>query len=174
MKKIACWLCCLLWLPLSVHASLIGDTVDVRFLTSNGLDVMETVIVGPGPDGDFFGALPFDVLPLGFTLSSLREGCGIASCNPTNTVQVEIIDMDLTGPLVSVDVVTPLQNVITTFSTDLLGKSTVSFLFHEQFTPEGLLLAAQFNVPNTSISEPVSAGLLLFGLLGFSLVKRFS
>jgi hypothetical protein len=143
------------------NASLIGDMVGTRYVSSTGLDTgIEMNLVGPGIDGNFFQNQFFDYDANSFQISSTGNFGGIWTTDPLDTISLQLSSLDFTtGPLTGVSFLTNLSGVSMSFT----GNS-VTFSWKEQNIGTGVYLSAQFTTSGTTIPEPGS--LLVWGLMG--------
>jgi hypothetical protein len=151
----------------TAFASIIGDTVNVRFTDFHNFDVNQTVVVQSGIDGSFFFKnYLFDIEDNFIRFISNGNFCGHTCSGRDATVIFSGLDF---GSAISGIALADggLEAYGVTFTND-----SVSMVI-----PDRSLIVGNFahaDVTLTSVPEPTSIALLGLGLLGFAASRRNS
>jgi hypothetical protein len=152
----------------AVAGPLDGQTVNVN-LTVNGLDYgTQSVLVGAGDEGNYFGDTYFDLNGGAngdeFVYTSTGDFCGI-NCQGGDVVWTLSNIQGLTGFLV-------LQQDVGPVTINSLTSSSVSFSYADNSIHQGVNVVGRFQTG--SVPEPASWALMLggFGMVGGAMRSR--
>ena len=150
-------------------ATLAGQTVSVN-LTAGGTDFgTQSVLVGAGDDGNYFGNTFFDlnggVDGDEFVYTSGGDFCGI-QC--TGDVVWTLSNLDFGSPLTAFVI---RQQDVGTISIDSLTATSVAFRYSDSAIHSGVNVIGQFVA---GVPEPATWGLMIagFGMVGFAARRR--
>jgi opacity protein-like surface antigen len=147
----------------SAQAGLMGDQVGIRYLGQNDTGV-QSVLVGAGEEGNFFGNQFFDFGDFSFSIRSIGNYCGIWTCSAV-PVSLLLTDLDFGQPLTGVVFSTSLTGVNVSYGSDF-----VTFSWTEQSLSPETYLSARFDVGQAP--EPASLALMGLGLAGLAATRR--
>lgn len=154
---------------------LTGQTVQVNLSVPDSGDFgTQTVLVGPGFDGNFFGNTFFD-LDGGangdeFIYSSDSDFCGIIACNASYRATWTLSGLSIPGGLLSFTI---LQQDVAPISVDALTSTSVKFSYADISIHQGVNVIGQFN-GGGAVPEPAAWALMIggFGFAGATLRRR--
>ena len=98
------------------HAGLVGDTVGIQYVGQQTSSALQSVVVGSGEEGNFFGNQYFDFGDLGFSIRSIASYGGIFTSSSSQTVSLVLSDLDFGFSLANVLLSTNLTGVSTSFT----------------------------------------------------------
>jgi hypothetical protein len=147
-------------------ATLLGDTVTINLSATAGNLGTQSVLVGAGEEGNFFGSQFFDfnagVSGDLFTIRSESTFVGLNSFNHADTVTWTLSSLDFGAPLTGFTILQSISPV----TIDSLTATSVTFTYHEAAVPEGIYFQGQFVTGVSAVPEPSTWAMMILGFAG--------
>jgi hypothetical protein len=154
-------------------ATLLGNTVSIN-LTANGFDRgTQSILVGAGNDGNYFGNQFFDfnggVNGDLFVISSTNN---FASLSGGGTNTWTLSNLNFGTPLTGFTILQSLDAV----TIDSLTATSVTFHYADHSIPAGVYLEGQFITQVAAVPEPSTWAMMILGFagIGFMAYRRKS